>query len=470
MVAIYLRRSLLDKDSLSIDTQLNYCKQKLQLGEQYEVFTDNGFSGKSLDRPEMKKLLDNLSNYNKIIVYKLDRCSRNLLDFSNLLDKLQKHSIEFVSATENLDTTTPTGRAMINIIATFAQLERETIAERVRNNYYQRLKDGTGRFLGGTLQYGFENEKIIIDGKNVPILIYKEELVNIIKEIFTNYAYTQSTLGEIARNLNDRNITSTQGAKWDSNKVSRLLRNPMYVKANVDIYNYYSSLEKINNVDEFIGINACNVYKDKLMLTYHNGIIDADVWLKCQYKLNQNKQIAPSRQKSSVSWLSTLLKCSCGRKISVKKNRLGKLYGSCNGNCGRKSTIYVGEIHNLTEQEIIKKINELKDVKICKKEEDNSTKIEITKIDQMIQTYLDKIPFANEAVMKLINQKVNELNKQKEDILNKTLEQKVNNNIDTTVLDVNFTELSMDQKRNIAHILIDNVMVGDDTINVIFKV
>ena len=88
----------------------------------------------------------------------------------------------------------------------------------------------------------------------------------------------------------------------------------------------------------------------------------------------------------------------------------------------------------------------------------------------MIQTYLDKIPFANEAVMKLINQKVNELNKQKEDILNKTLEQKVNNSIDTTVLDVNFTELSMDQKRNIAHILIDNVMVGDDTINVIFKV
>lgn len=60
MVAIYLRRSLLDKDSLSIDMQLNYCKQKLQQNEEYEVFEDNGFSGKSLERPAMKKLLDYL--------------------------------------------------------------------------------------------------------------------------------------------------------------------------------------------------------------------------------------------------------------------------------------------------------------------------------------------------------------------------------------------------------------------------
>ena len=467
MVAIYLRRSLLDKDSLSIDMQLNYCKQKLQQNEEYEVFEDNGFSGKSLERPAIKRLLDNLNKYNKIIVYKLDRCSRNLLDFSNLLDKLQKNNVEFVSATESLDTTTPTGRAMVNIVATFAQLERETIAERVRNNYYQRLQDGTGRFLGGTLQYGFENEKIIIDGKNVPILIYKEELIPIIKEIFTNYAYTQISLGEIARNLNDRNITSTQGAKWDSNKVSRLLKNPMYVKANADIYNYFNNLEIVNNINEFVGINACNVYKNKLMLTYHNGIIDADVWLKTQYKLKNNKQIAPNKRKSSLSWLSTILKCECGRKISVKKNSVGKLYGSCNGGCNR-STIYVDKIHNLVEQEIIKKIEELKTVEI-KQEEDNSTKIEITKIDQEIAAYTEKILMANEVVMKLINQKIEELTKQKQELLDKALEQKVNN-IDTNLLDVNFAELSLDKKRDIACTLINKVIIYEDTIEVVFKV
>ena len=467
MVAIYLRRSLLDKDSLSIDMQLNYCKQKLQQNEEYEVFEDNGFSGKSLDRPAIKRLLDNLNKYNKIIVYKLDRCSRNLLDFSNLLDKLQKNNVEFVSATESLDTTTPTGRAMVNIVATFAQLERETIAERVRANYYQRLQDGTGRFLGGTLQYGFNNTTITIDGKNVPVLTYKEELIPIIEQIFTNYAYTQISLGEIARNLNDRNITSTQGAKWDSNKVSRLLKNPMYVKANADIYNYFNNLEIVNNINEFVGINACNVYKNKLMLTYHNGIIDADVWLKTQYKLKNNKQIAPNKRKSSLSWLSTILKCECGRKISVKKNSVGKLYGSCNGGCNR-STIYVDKIHSLVEQEIIKKIEELKTVEI-KQEEDNSTKIEITKIDQEIAAYTEKILMANEVVMKLINQKIEELTKQKQELLDKALEQKVNN-IDTNLLDVNFAELSLDKKRDIACTLINKVIIYEDTIEVVFKV
>ena len=468
MVAIYLRRSLLDKDSLSIDMQLNYCKQKLQLGEQYEVFTDNGFSGKSLDRPEMKKLLDNLSNYNKIIVYKLDRCSRNLLDFSNLLDKLQKHNIEFVSATENLDTTTPTGRAMINIIATFAQLERETIAERVRNNYHQRLQDGTGRFLGGTLSFGFENTNIIINNKNVPILQYKQELIPIIEQIFTNYAYTQISLGEIAKNLNDRGITSTNGAKWDSTKISRVLKNPLYVKANADIYNYYNNLKKINDVDEFVGINACNICKDKLFLTYHAGIIDSDTWLKCNYRLKSNKQIAPSKRKSSLSWLSTLLKCECGRKISVKRNKVGKLYGSCNGGCNR-STIYVDKIHNLVEQEIIKKIEELKTVEI-KQEEDNNVKIEITKIDQEIAAYTEKILMANSVVMEIINKKIEELIKKKQQLLDKSLKDKVNNNINKEVLDVNFAELNLDKKRDVACTLINKVIIYEDTIEVVFKV
>lgn len=469
MVAIYLRRSLLDKDSLSIDMQLNYCKQKLSPDEKYEVFEDNGFSGKSLERPAMKKLLDNLSNYNKIIVYKLDRISRNLLDFSNLLDKLQKSGVEFVSATENLDTTTPTGRAMVNIIATFAQLERETIAERVRNNYYQRLQDGTGRFLGGTLSFGFENTNIIINNKNVPILKYKPELTPIIKEIFTNYAYTQMSLGEIAKHLNNNNILSTNKAKWDSTKVSRVLRNPLYVKANVDIYNYYNSLEIINPIEEFVGINACNVYKNKLVLTYHNGIIDADVWLKCQYKLKNNKQIAPNKRKSSISWLSTLLKCSCGRKISVKKNSVGKLYGSCNGNCGRKSTIYVDEIHKLVEQQIILKLEELKDVKICK-DENNDVKIEITKIDKEIEAYTEKILMANETVMKIINKKIEELTIKKKEIMDKSLNYKINNNIDTNILNVNFAKLDLNKKRDVACTLIEKIIVSEDTVEIVFKV
>lgn len=242
----------------------------------------------------------------------------------------------------------------------------------------------------------------------------------------------------------------------------------MYVKANADIYNYFNNLEIVNNINEFVGINACNVYKNKLMLTYHNGIIDADVWLKTQYKLKNNKQIAPNKRKSSLSWLSTILKCQCGRKISVKKNSVGKLYGSCNGGCNR-STIYVDKIHSLVEQEIIKKIEELKTVEI-KQEEDNSTKIEITKIDQEIAAYTEKILMANSVVMEIINKKIEELIKKKQQLLDKSLKDKVNNNINKEVLDVNFAELNLDKKRDVACTLINKVIVYEDTIEVVFKV
>lgn len=472
MVAIYLRRSLLDKDSLSIETQLNYCKQRLLPGENYDVYTDNGFSGKTLDRPEMNKFMENMNKYTKLIVFKLDRCSRNLLDFSNLLDKLQKNGIEFISATENLDTTTPTGRAMINIIATFAQLERETIAERVKVNYYQRALDG--RFLGGTIQYGFTNSSIIINNKKVPILIYKEELVPIIQEIFNMYAYTQKSLGEISRYLNNKGIKSCQGVNFDSGKVSRILRNPLYVKADVDIYNYYSSLEKTNNISEFIGVNGCNIYKNKLTLAYHKGVVDSSVWLKCNYKLASNKSIK-NKRKSSVSWLSTLLKCQyCGKRISVCKNKSGKLYGICTGKyqtnvCIRNDTIYVNEIHKIAESEIIKKINELKSTEITEENNNNDIKIQLTQIDKDIQSYTDKILMANKTVMEIINKKIKELTDKKEQLTNKMLQEKTNK-INTDLLNINFNKLTLDKKRDIACTLIDKVIVGKDTINVVFKV
>ena len=144
------------------------------------------------------------------------------------------------------------------------------------------------------------------------------------------------------------------------------------------------------------------------------------------------------------------------------------MYGSCNGNCNR-TTIYVDDIHNLVEQEIIKKLEELKDVEICI-EENNDIKIEIAKIDKDIKTYSDKILMANEAVMKIINERIEELNNKKRELLEKSLEDKINCNIDKSILNINFLELSLDKKRDIACILIDKVIVNNYAIELIFKV
>jgi hypothetical protein len=285
------------------------------------------------------------------------------------------------------------------------------------------------------------------------------------------YANTQKSLGDISRYLNNNNIKSCQGANFDSNKVSRILRNPLYVKADVDIYNYYSEYTKTNDISEFIGTNACNIYSDKLTLTYHEGIIDSYVWLKCQYKLDKNKSII-NKRKSQYSWLSTLMKCKyCGRKISVCKNR--KLYGICNGRylthqCNRTDTIYIDEIHKVVEEEIIKKLNELKKVKV-KKNDDNDIKIQITKINNDIQNYTEKILMANETVMKIINEKIEQLTKEKQILTDKLLREKTDT-IGDDIADVDFNSLSLEEKRDIACILINKVIVGSDDINIVFRV
>ena len=140
--AIYARQSVDKADSLSIQGQIDLCRQKV--GTDHKVYQDKGYSGKNTNRPAFQQMMADVERglVQKIIVYRLDRFSRSIADFGRLWEILRKHSVEFVSINETFDTSTPMGRAMLNIIMVFAQLERETTAERVRDNYYQRAKSG----------------------------------------------------------------------------------------------------------------------------------------------------------------------------------------------------------------------------------------------------------------------------------------------------------------------------------------
>ena len=98
----------------------------------------------------------------RIIVYRLDRISRSVLDFANVISELQKYGVEFVSITERFDTSTPIGKAMLMIVMVFAQLERETIQQRVIDAYRSRSRKGF--YMGGRVPYGYELENIVLDG------------------------------------------------------------------------------------------------------------------------------------------------------------------------------------------------------------------------------------------------------------------------------------------------------------------
>lgn len=125
---IYARQSVDRKDSISIESQIDFCKYELK-GGSCRVFKDKGYSGKNTDRPEFQKLLGEIrkGKVRRVIVYKLDRISRSILDFATMMELFQEYDVEFVSSTEKFDTSTPMGRAMLNICIVFAQLERETI-------------------------------------------------------------------------------------------------------------------------------------------------------------------------------------------------------------------------------------------------------------------------------------------------------------------------------------------------------
>ena len=147
VIAIYARQSVDKKDSISIETQIDMCKNECGTGvANIKVYAYKGFSGKNTNRPKFEELMRDVKAglVSKVIVYRLDRFSRSIADFGQAWERFKERNVEFVSINEKFDTTTPMGRAMLHIIMVFAQLERETIAERVRDNYYSRIKHVIG--------------------------------------------------------------------------------------------------------------------------------------------------------------------------------------------------------------------------------------------------------------------------------------------------------------------------------------
>ena len=138
--------------SLSTARQIELCR-KFTAGE-LRIFSDRGFSGKNMRRPAFGELMEAVEagEIERIVVYRLDRFSRSLADFSRIWEVLQKTGGAFLSGSEQFDTSSPVGRAMLSIVMTFAQLERETTAERVRDNYHHRVS--LGAWPGGPAPCG----------------------------------------------------------------------------------------------------------------------------------------------------------------------------------------------------------------------------------------------------------------------------------------------------------------------------
>ncbi|WP_268570469.1 recombinase family protein [Paenibacillus larvae] len=203
-------------------------------------YADEGFSAKNMDRPALQQLIKDIKKdkFDVVLVYRLDRLVRSVSDLHELLQIMDKHDVKFKSCTEVFDTTSATGRMFITIIATLAQWERETIAERVFDNMLARSEKGMRN--GAPAPYGY----IYKDGS----LELVEEEAKWVKFIFDKYKTTGSQ--NIAKTLNKRGIRTKKGEVWSDFSIRYLLKNPIY--AGYVRWNYRSLAKGKYTGDEVI--------------------------------------------------------------------------------------------------------------------------------------------------------------------------------------------------------------------------
>ena len=247
---IYGRKSKFTGKGESVENQVDLCKNDIILhnpnvtDDDILVFMDEGFTGANLNRPAFQEMMNYIKKYGTIDLrcYRLDRISRNVGDFCNLIKELQNYDVPFISIKEKFDTSTSMGNAMMMISSVFAQLERDTIAERIRDNMMELAK--TGRWLGGTTPLGYKSEeinKINYDGKKkklfklIEVPLEKSEVVllkNKYKEIKSQTGLETYTI--------KNNLKTRLGKRFTRWSIVNILSNPVYSAADKDSFDYFT--------------------------------------------------------------------------------------------------------------------------------------------------------------------------------------------------------------------------------------
>lgn len=407
---------------------------------------------------------------------------------------------------------------MINIVMTFAQLERETIVERVTDNYYFRANNGY--WAGGYAPFGYKIKHIIgHDGKKHSILEVDEKEAPIVKQIYDMYINKNISMRKISQELNLNKVPTKKGnGLWGINAINSILSRPIYTQATSKIYDYFNNFNThiTNDIDFFDGSMTANLYgKTKknvrvkalrdfsdmyLSLINCTPIISNEDWFKAQ-KIKGKRKYMPSRSNSSkISFLCGLVKCGkCGSNMVTQgcKNRQGKQYYYLI--CSQKRNLGVSVCDNkmidvsklqeivindmksyFNSKDINKKIklyinqNQKKDTqKIAEKEKLEN---ELIKLDIQIQNLINSIAEGNTTISKYINEKIEEIEKKKQKIVIDLRNLSHNDTQDDEVLEYakNINEklntASFEDLKIICKSIINEIIITDENIDIHYKI
>ncbi|MHB9038842.1 MAG: recombinase family protein [Armatimonadota bacterium] len=322
--AIYTRKSTEE----GLEQEFNSLDAQREAGEAFitsqrhegwitmsQRYDDPGYSGGSLERPALERLLKNVENHKVdcVVVYKVDRLSRSLLDFAKIIETFERNGVSFVSVTQRIDTSTSMGRLLLNVLLSFAQFEREIIGERIRDKVAAAKR--RGKFTGGTPPLGYD-----VDAEKTRLIVNPEE-ARLVQHIFKRFVETGSPL-TIADELNKKGVTTKawmtkkgvfrEGKSWHKRHLQRVLCNRTY----------------LGEV----------IHKDKTYPGEHQAIITKDLWDRAHaVRENNTRHRTQLIRDKSPALLKGIIRCgTCDKAMSpVATGSAGKTYRYYT--CGRAS-------------------------------------------------------------------------------------------------------------------------------------
>ena len=430
-IAIYARKSKETDTGESINNQINMCKE--YFNRQYdnctfELFEDEGFSGGNINRPAFKRMMQlaRHKQFDIVTCYKIDRISRNTLDFLTIFEELKEYDIKLVSITEGFDPSTPAGKMMMSMISSMAEMERMNIAQRVKDNMTGLAK--LGRWSGGTPPTGYRS--ITIENDNNKKETYLElipEMESTIKSIF-NAASEGLTTFAIGKELG-----------LSAKTVYNIIRNPVHLQSTKESaaylehigYTVYGELNgngfmPYNRRPRKNGKKLFNAPGMFVTVSTHKAIIEPNLWIKANNNIMARGQDARPRI-STHSFLAHMVKCKCGSGMFVwqgKKDKQGNniYYFMCSakkqGSGCNSFSIRVNEIENMVlnkliqislDKNILKEYIENKNKGIDYTKIINNIKSDIKKKTKEINSLSEKLILIEGPAINIITDKINSL-------------------------------------------------------------
>ena len=313
--AIYCRKSHeegLQQEFNSLHAQREACEAYIasQRHEGWKAlsadYSDGGFTGANIDRPGLQKLMKDIEagRIDCVVVYKVDRLSRSLLDFARLMATFDEHNVSFVSVTQQFNTTTSMGRLTLNVLLSFAQFEREIIGERIRDKKAAAARKG--KYIGGHPFLGYD-----VDHEKMRLVVNHDES-ELVRRIFKRFIQLGSSM-KAAKELNDQGRRTKAwttkkgkvmgGKRWNKVYVHRVLTNAKYI--------------------------GLVVHKGQTYPGEHEAIIDKKTWDRVQAILKKNCRNRSSQtRRKTPALLKGVLRCGhCDKAMGITfTKRRGKRY------------------------------------------------------------------------------------------------------------------------------------------------